>query len=206
MKVTNDEVRERIVTAAQEVFGELGYREATMRVIARRAGVSAANLYNYFPSKDALFCHLVRPFMERLEAVLYEHHSPRHAHRLAAYRRGEAAGSLEVQVAAYTAMLRDCRRAMELLLLRAEGSSVERYVEEFTDRCARQVGQMAAAAGAEAVVGSSFTWRMHVVWLFATLREIVAHRLPDDEAAAVLRDHVRFEFNGWRMPANSIIT
>ena len=206
MKVTSDEVRSRIVAAAQEVFGELGFREATMRVIARRAGVSAANLYNYFPNKDALFCHLVQPFIDRLESVLYEHHSPSHARRLTAFWRGEAAGLLEAQVAAYTAMLRDCRLAMELLLLRAEGSSVERYVAEFTDRCARQVQCMASATGLESAVGASFTWRVHVVWLLATLREIVVRRLPDDEAVAVLRDHVRFEYNGWRVPANSIIT
>lgn len=47
--------RDRIIVAATEEFGELGYDGATMRGIAGRAGVDSALLHHYFGTKADLF-------------------------------------------------------------------------------------------------------------------------------------------------------
>jgi AcrR family transcriptional regulator len=44
-----------IVAAAMEVFGQSGFGAAKMEEIARRAGVSKATLFVYFPTKQELF-------------------------------------------------------------------------------------------------------------------------------------------------------
>lgn len=50
------EVRKRlIITAAMELFEEKSFHEIGMRDIALKAGVSAASIYRYFPSRDDLF-------------------------------------------------------------------------------------------------------------------------------------------------------
>ncbi len=49
------DARERILTAAMDEFGELGYDGATMRGIAARAGVDAALVHHYFGTKADLF-------------------------------------------------------------------------------------------------------------------------------------------------------
>lgn len=49
------DARERILTAAMDEFGELGYDGATMRGIAGRAGVDAALVHHYFGTKADLF-------------------------------------------------------------------------------------------------------------------------------------------------------
>ena len=51
--------RDRIIAAAIEEFGELGYDGATMRGIAARAGVDAALLHHYFGTKADLFAETV---------------------------------------------------------------------------------------------------------------------------------------------------
>ena len=51
--------RERIIAAAIEEFGELGYDGATMRGIAARAGVDAALLHHYFGTKADLFAETI---------------------------------------------------------------------------------------------------------------------------------------------------
>jgi AcrR family transcriptional regulator len=48
------EVRDRIVTAAAELFAERGLDEATIEEIARTADVSVGTVYNYFGNKSAL--------------------------------------------------------------------------------------------------------------------------------------------------------
>lgn len=47
--------RERIAAAAQQTFAESGFDGATIRSIARRAGVDPALVHHYFGSKEELF-------------------------------------------------------------------------------------------------------------------------------------------------------
>lgn len=49
------EVRTRIVRAANDVFGSLGYHRATMRDVVAASGLSVGAIYTYFGSKDELF-------------------------------------------------------------------------------------------------------------------------------------------------------
>lgn len=49
------EVRARIVRAANEVFGSLGYHRATMRDVVAASGLSVGAIYGYFGGKDELF-------------------------------------------------------------------------------------------------------------------------------------------------------
>lgn len=49
------EVRGRIVRAANDVFGSLGYHRATMRDVVDASGLSVGAIYTYFGSKDELF-------------------------------------------------------------------------------------------------------------------------------------------------------
>ena len=56
--------RERIVTAAREMFVEFG-PEVPLDEIARRAGVGNATLYRNFPDRDALVREVVCSVMDR---------------------------------------------------------------------------------------------------------------------------------------------
>src|SRR5260370_31337916 len=47
--------KSRILDAANRVFAEKGYHEATMDDIAKRLGVSKGAIYLYFSSKEDLF-------------------------------------------------------------------------------------------------------------------------------------------------------
>jgi AcrR family transcriptional regulator len=49
------DTRAEIVTAARAAFAELGYQGASMRGIAKRAGVDPALVHHYFADKAALF-------------------------------------------------------------------------------------------------------------------------------------------------------
>ena len=46
--------REQIVTTAAEVYADVGYHGASLREIAKRAGISHVGLHYYFPSREAL--------------------------------------------------------------------------------------------------------------------------------------------------------
>ncbi|MGH2736368.1 MAG: TetR family transcriptional regulator, partial [Actinomycetota bacterium] len=47
--------RDAILEAARATFGEAGYEGATIRAVARRAGVDPALVHHYFGNKEHLF-------------------------------------------------------------------------------------------------------------------------------------------------------
>ena len=51
----NDAVREKILDAALEILFENGFANLSMRKIALRANMTAANLYNYYSNKDEIY-------------------------------------------------------------------------------------------------------------------------------------------------------
>jgi AcrR family transcriptional regulator len=58
------EVRAKILKAALHVFSEKGYKETTVREIARVANVAVGGLYPYFGSKEQLYTEVLQEGME----------------------------------------------------------------------------------------------------------------------------------------------
>ena len=68
VRIARVPLRERradaVVAAATEVIGRKGFASATMRDIAKAAGMHVPTLYDYFPSKEALLVAIYRREME----------------------------------------------------------------------------------------------------------------------------------------------
>ena len=62
--------KEKIEEAARELFIKQGFHATSMRDIAKGAGVSLGNLYNYYETKDAIFESIVAKYMEVIDERL----------------------------------------------------------------------------------------------------------------------------------------
>ncbi|MBN2290302.1 MAG: helix-turn-helix transcriptional regulator [Candidatus Glassbacteria bacterium] len=54
-----ERIRQEILEAAEQEFSQSGFRDTIMSAIAARVELSVGTLYNFFPSKDALFITLM---------------------------------------------------------------------------------------------------------------------------------------------------
>jgi AcrR family transcriptional regulator len=61
--------RARILAAARATFAEVGYGSASLRAIARRAGVDPALVHHYFDGKAALFIEVLQLARDPAEVV-----------------------------------------------------------------------------------------------------------------------------------------
>src|SRR5690554_7370714 len=68
-----DERRGRILTAAQEVFAEHGFRSADVKTIAVQAGVGKATIYKFFDSKEALLLTIVEENLNHIRDIVLKH-------------------------------------------------------------------------------------------------------------------------------------
>jgi AcrR family transcriptional regulator len=66
----NRSVRDKVLAAAVQMFAEYGYHAATMRDIARIAGIQAASIYYHYASKQALLVEVMETHMRQLNANL----------------------------------------------------------------------------------------------------------------------------------------
>jgi AcrR family transcriptional regulator len=89
--------RERILDSAAKVFGQHGFKLASMELVAQECGLTRQALYHHFASKEALF----RAVVEAVYEGAFE------AEQVAGRRREQAGGGLaDVLVAQFEARFR----------------------------------------------------------------------------------------------------
>ncbi len=69
-KRSGEETKQRLLDAARVIFADRGYSGASVREVARRAGVSIGCLYLYFPNKQQLYTGLLQSQMDEFLARL----------------------------------------------------------------------------------------------------------------------------------------
>jgi len=79
--------RQRLIEAAEEVFAEHGWEEASIVKITEEAGVSQGTFYRYFLSKQAVFDELVEDLNRRVRHAMSEG-AARGTNRVEAERNG----------------------------------------------------------------------------------------------------------------------
>ena len=90
MQIKKDYTREQIVTVAKRVFLRKGFAKASMRDVAKGAGIGLSNIYNYFNSKDEIFRYIVASLIAKMEEMLKEHHDVRYHEEFLRYANGES--------------------------------------------------------------------------------------------------------------------
>lgn len=62
----HDQKRGQILKSAARVFADQGFDRASMNLLARECGISKANIYHYYDSKDALLFDLLDTYLRDL--------------------------------------------------------------------------------------------------------------------------------------------
>ncbi|RLJ98880.1 TetR/AcrR family transcriptional regulator [Ruegeria conchae] len=62
----HDDKRARILKSAARVFAQEGFDRASMSQLARECGISKANIYHYYDSKDAILFDILDSYLRQL--------------------------------------------------------------------------------------------------------------------------------------------
>jgi AcrR family transcriptional regulator len=72
LSARGEKTRQRLIEAAEQVFADLGYHEASIVKITEAAGVGQGTFYLYFASKKDVFDELVRDLNRRVRHAMSE--------------------------------------------------------------------------------------------------------------------------------------
>lgn len=169
-QVLKDEVRDRILKAALEVFAAQGFIGATMAMIGERAGLGTASLYRYYKSKDALFDAVIPQSMaDRFESLLER--------RVRALGRGDPDDRGGEMLRFWI----DHRLAVVVLLDRAAGTRHGHYGERFVEHLVE--GTIAQLPGVKLEPAQQFVLRR----IFENTRTMLASILATHEDERSIR-------------------
>ena len=196
MQTLKKEVKERIMNAARSEFGEHGFTKAKMRSIAEKAGVSAGNLYNYFPNKDDLFCALVATAVDQINK--YSNYdrikSPENSDVCCTYEWNR---DLYLNIADV-----HCRNREDLKLIyfKSQGSSMG----DFREDCIRKLDEtiprdkcaLPHSEAGERV--DCFLWHSLHSFAVNTFIEMTMHDLSREEMMQCAIDLATYMFYGWK--------
>ena len=196
MQTLKDHTRRTIMDVARSAFLQEGFLKASMRGVATATGTSLGNLYNYFPSKDALFVAVVEPFTAEMERLLESYHS------LTGYDMLEwnAPENIQKTTEMYLSLVREHRDLMYLLFYRAQGSSLETYRHEFIDKCASIVSKWFSHLSEDQSELRTQLSDAFIRWLsagmFSMIEEIIDRNLSEEDAERFIEEYLTFEIEG----------
>lgn len=134
MQYLKEDIQEKILHIAEEVFSEKGYKDASMREIASRTGITVSNIYHYFTNKDEIFRTILKPVLNDLYAKIYSHDANQMS--IEVFTNSDYQ---QESVQEYIDLVSEHRARLRMLLFQAQGSSLENFRSEYTDAMTRTI-------------------------------------------------------------------
>lgn len=197
MRVLKDDKYNSILLSARTEFIAKGYKDASMRDIARQADVGLSNIYNYFRNKDEIYLAIVSPVRDRIFTFITEQHTEESIDR----NRMAPMGHNEEAIEEYIGMIDRYRDEFRLLLFHSQGSSMEDFRNELTDHItiiSHQYMVFEKNHFPQAGTVSDFFIHVQASWMVSILGEIVTHDMSKQKIRAFFREYFRYGFAGWR--------
>ncbi len=198
MQIQKEDIRRRILRTARKEFLASGFKDASMREIAKKANVGLSNIYNYFRNKDEIFCEILSGVLHALENIMAEHNSSKYI-SVDIFTSDEYMRS---QIDMFVELIDNYKEEFRLLLFKSSGSSLENYREEFIES-QTQVGKEYIFLMKEkfpSINGGVSDFFIHTMssWWMSIISELVMHELSHQDLERFIREYLEFGTAGWK--------
>ena len=188
-----------IVRAAKKEFLEKGFEKASMRSIAKDAGMTSAGLYRHFADKESMFAALVEPTLREF-AEQYQTQASRDYKLL---RQGQLDTMWESgsDLSVFLDLIYRHFDEFKLLLCCSEGTKFDNFVHDFVIMEQKEtISFLKTARGQGIPVKGIKPKELHLLLsaYAAAIFEVVIHDFTQTEAQHYLKTLQAFFYPGWR--------
>jgi AcrR family transcriptional regulator len=195
----NQKTLDRILQAGKDEFLENGFRGASLRTIAKRAGVTTGAIFGYYPDKKALFDALVAEcadtFRNRFVSAQHEFEklpAERQMSDMHTYTSKALQGMFDYVYENFG--------IFKLIICRSAGTDYEGYIDSLVEieieSGARYADRMRAAGYPIRNFPPNLTHILANAY-FSAVFETITHDMPKAEADAYVANLAEFFHAGW---------
>ena len=198
MRPLNEKLAADLLETGKNMFLEQGFRNASLREIAAKLGVTTGAIYRYYTDKEALFDAIVSGPAEEL------------VNRYRTAQQEYAAKPLEVQLGGISGVSEENSWIMDyiydhfdtfkLIVCSSAGTRYEHYIDilvEIEANSAMQLTEKMQAAGYQLPLLNDEMAHMISSGLFNCIFETVRHDMPKEKALAYTGSYQLFYTAGW---------
>lgn len=176
---------------------EKGFKEASMRSIAKKSNVGLSNIYNYFKNKDEIFMAIVKLAKDAMFTFITKQHTAENVD----FEKTSTFGHQEEAIEYYINLVYRYKDEYRLLLYHSQGSSMDNFRETLTQHMTQvSYNYMELEKKYYASTHEISHFFVHVMssWIVSILGEIVLHNLSKQKIREFFREYFRFSFAGWK--------
>lgn len=191
----------KIIDAAYSEFLEKGYRGASLRKIAEKAGVTVGAIQIRYKTKDALFGSLLAPFLSEIEKTFQDTRMEYWQHP-AEERLSYMETSMRMESEAILKLIFDHYNDAILLLCRSEGSDLAGCFDQIVERKVRESEAFFQATNADCFDPALL--RLLIASQFHSYHQIVQEGYDQRTARRYMNALMRYHLGGWTTLLNAI--
>ena len=197
MQIQKTDIRKVILEVSRKEFLEHGFKDASMRTIAKKSGVSLGNIYNYFKNKDEIFTQILSIPVSLLNKVnnIFD---DKYFFDIENIRNGKIK---QLKFTYSIKFICNYRDELKLLLFKAQGSSLQdfkdNWIDENTKAGIEWLKKYNNIHSKKAQASEFFIHYLNSSYVnFIT--EILMHDIHKNEMIEYLKEYFEFFYNGWQ--------
>lgn len=196
MRVLKNNIYNSIIESARNEFILKGYKDASMRIIAKNANVGLSNIYNYFKNKDEIFQTIVLPAKIKLFNFITKNHTEEGVD----FTNQSYIDYNEEMINCYIELIYKYKEEYYMLLYHSQGSSMCDFRTELTSHMT-QVSftymKLIKKYYPKANQVSDFFFHAISSWMTTILGEIVTHDVSRKKVREFFDEYFRYGYAGW---------
>lgn len=190
---------QKIMAEGKKEFLEKGFKDASLRNIVKRAGVTTGAFYGYYPDKEALFEALVSPAVEGLKELFLS--AQKDFDGLPQDTKEESVFEYSSdKLGKFIAYIYDHFAEFKLLITCADGTAFSDFVHTLVEIEVEYTVKFIASTGNDALTSGRVTPALlHILSsaFFSAVFEVVEHDMTREEADRYIGSLMQFFTAGW---------
>lgn len=198
-------VYERVLECAKAEFLEKGFKEASLRIIAKNASTSTGSIYTRFSDKERLFDYLVSPVTDKLKQWFWEEQDQFHQFPGEAKKDGSFDYSTD-KVKTFVDYIYDNFDVFKLLVTCSEGTAYSDFIHDIVVIDVEYTVKFIESTGNDAITsGRASVELLHILSssFYHGLFETIVHDMSREAAYVYVRQLRQFFRHGWSGIFNS---
>lgn len=173
-------IEERILNTAKKIFLVSGFKDCSIRNIAKELNISKSNIYTYFDSKDALFSKIIQPTINQIQLYLDQMKYPEN------FPPKTYGFKYHLEIIKKVAYFIDQHREnFTLLIFKSNGSSYENYFDQiidyYTERSIVQMTVFTEKINCKRKNISQFCTHNMISSYANFIKEVIMHQIPREK-------------------------